>query len=111
MAHGDVLMQAIRAVFNTAIGAESADIKNTARSALLQMINTVLKRVGQQILVRGFVAVGSWCCVSSCCAVGCWVEPESCHMSKFRQPGAGAGRPLPPALATAGRALIGSGRE
>ncbi|KAL4853786.1 Brefeldin A-inhibited guanine nucleotide-exchange protein 3 [Chlorella vulgaris] len=53
MAHGDVLMQAIRAVFNTAIGAESADIKNTARSALLQMINTVLKRVGQQILSPG----------------------------------------------------------
>lgn len=51
MAHGDCLMQAVRAVFNLAIGAEAADIKNTARSALLQMVNTVLKRVGQQILV------------------------------------------------------------
>jgi hypothetical protein len=50
MAHGDCLMQAVRTVFNIAIGAESLDIQNTARSALLQMVNTVLKRVGQQIL-------------------------------------------------------------
>jgi len=59
LAHGDCLMQAVRTVFNIAIGAESADIKNTARSALLQMVNTVLKRVGQQILVGG-----------------CWGRPE-----------------------------------
>lgn len=37
MAHGDVLMQGVRTVFNIAIGAESADIQNTARSALLQV--------------------------------------------------------------------------
>lgn len=36
MAHGDCLMQAVRTVFNIAIGSESPDIQNTARSALLQ---------------------------------------------------------------------------
>lgn len=36
MAHGDCLMQAVRTVFNIAIGSESPNIQNTARSALLQ---------------------------------------------------------------------------
>ncbi len=36
MAHGDCLMQAVRTVFNIAIGSDSLDIQNTARSALLQ---------------------------------------------------------------------------
>jgi hypothetical protein len=71
LAHGDVLMQAVRAVFNTALGAESADIQNTARSALLQMVNTVLKRVGQQIVVRGD---------ASCCT------PQRLHSLHRRQP-------------------------
>ena len=44
-------MQAVRAAFNIAIGAESPSIQGTARSALLQMLNTVLKRVGQQVMV------------------------------------------------------------
>lgn len=60
LAHGDCLMQAVRAVFNLAIGAESADIKSTARSALLQMVNTVLKRVGQQILVGAALRRRVW---------------------------------------------------
>ncbi|DBA73285.1 hypothetical protein WJX77_003623 [Trebouxia sp. C0004] len=43
--HGDSLMQAVRTVFNVAIGSESVEIQRTARSALLQMLNTVVKRV------------------------------------------------------------------
>ena len=42
--------QAVRAVFNLAVGG-GPDIRGTARSALLQMVNTGLKRVGQQVLV------------------------------------------------------------
>ncbi|KAK9904753.1 hypothetical protein WJX75_001787 [Coccomyxa subellipsoidea] len=45
--HGDCLMQAVRSVFNIAIGADSADLQRTARSALLQMLNTIVKRVTQ----------------------------------------------------------------
>lgn len=44
--------QAVRTVFNLAIGSTSPDMQSTAHSALLQMLNTVLKRVGQQIGVR-----------------------------------------------------------
>ncbi len=36
-------------MFNVSIGSESPDIQTTARSALLQMLNTILKRVGQQV--------------------------------------------------------------
>ncbi|KAL0043362.1 hypothetical protein WJX79_002614 [Trebouxia sp. C0005] len=43
--HGDSLMQAVRTVFNVAIGSESVEIQRTARSALLQMLNTIVKRV------------------------------------------------------------------
>jgi hypothetical protein len=38
-------LQAVRTVFNIAIGADSADLQRTARSALLQMLNTIVKRV------------------------------------------------------------------
>lgn len=64
LAHGDCLMQAVRTVFNIAIGADSPDIQNTARSALLQMVNTVLKRVGQQAMVSAELnaAVDRVCC-------------------------------------------------
>jgi hypothetical protein len=64
LAHGDCLMQAVRTVFNIAIGADSPDIQNTARSALLQMVNTVLKRVGQQVMVSAELnaAVDRVCC-------------------------------------------------
>lgn len=45
IAHGDSLMSAVRAVFNLALGGERADIKRTACNALLQMLNTIAKRV------------------------------------------------------------------
>ena len=35
----------VRTVFNIAIGSDSQDIQRTARNALLQMLNTILKRV------------------------------------------------------------------
>ena len=50
--HGDSLMQAVRCVFNIALGSSSADIQRTSRSALLQMLNTVVKRVTSYSLVR-----------------------------------------------------------
>lgn len=45
VAHGDCLMSAVRAVFNLALGSESQTIKRTACNALLQMLNTVAKRI------------------------------------------------------------------
>ena len=48
--HGNCLMLAVRAVFNLAVGAASPDIRATARSALLQALNAVLRRVGQQVV-------------------------------------------------------------
>ena len=47
-----MLMQAVRTVFNIAIGADSADLQRTARSALLQMLNTVVKRITMATVVR-----------------------------------------------------------
>ena len=44
-------MQAVRSVFNIAIGADSADLQRTARSALLQMLNTVVKRIAMATVV------------------------------------------------------------
>lgn len=44
--------QAVRTVFNVAIGSDSPDVQRTARNALLQMLNTVIKRVMQAQLVR-----------------------------------------------------------
>jgi hypothetical protein len=44
--------QAVRTVFNVAIGSDSPDVQRTARNALLQMLNTVIKRVTQAQLVR-----------------------------------------------------------
>ena len=41
--------QAVRTVFNVAINSDSELIKRTAINALLQMLNTVLKRVTQGI--------------------------------------------------------------
>jgi hypothetical protein len=61
LVHGDSLMQAVRTVFNLAIGAGGPDIQSTAQSALLQMLNTVLKRVGQQVGVRGAGRGGRSC--------------------------------------------------
>lgn len=46
------LAQAVRTVFNIAIGADSADLQRTARSALLQMLNTVVKRIAMATVVR-----------------------------------------------------------
>ncbi|KAL4515001.1 hypothetical protein Ndes2526B_g03682 [Nannochloris sp. 'desiccata'] len=53
MCHGDTLMQAARTVFNIAVGGAAEDIKSTAKSALLQMLNTIVKRVSQQIMTPG----------------------------------------------------------
>lgn len=44
-------MQIVRTAFNVAIGAESEEIKRTAKNALLQMLNTIVKRVTQYPLV------------------------------------------------------------
>lgn len=52
LAHLMMRMQAVRAVFNIAIGADSADLQRTARSALLQMLNTVVKRITMATVVR-----------------------------------------------------------
>ena len=52
LAHLATCMQAVRAVFNIAIGADSADLQRTARSALLQMLNTVVKRITMATVVR-----------------------------------------------------------
>ncbi|GLI68912.1 hypothetical protein VaNZ11_013463 [Volvox africanus] len=45
VAHGDCLLAAVRMVFNLALGAEDDIIKRTASNALLQMLNTITKRV------------------------------------------------------------------
>ena len=45
IAHGDSLMAAVRTVFNLALGSEDENIKRTACNALLQMLNTIAKRV------------------------------------------------------------------
>ncbi|KAJ9527457.1 hypothetical protein QJQ45_025726 [Haematococcus lacustris] len=45
VAHGDSLMSAVRTVFNLALGSEDDNIRRTACNALLQMLNTVAKRV------------------------------------------------------------------
>ena len=47
--HGGCAAQ-VRTVFNVAIGSDTPDIQRTAKSALLQMMNTVVKRVTQQPL-------------------------------------------------------------
>ena len=47
--HGDCLMLAVRTAFNIAINGSTDDVKNAASSALLQMMNTILKRVAHQI--------------------------------------------------------------
>ncbi|RMZ54207.1 hypothetical protein APUTEX25_005363, partial [Auxenochlorella protothecoides] len=56
--HGDCLMQAVRAVFNLAIGSSDPGIQATAKSALLQMLNTVLKRVDHQVMTPMGVSPG-----------------------------------------------------
>ncbi|KAG1671977.1 hypothetical protein FOA52_013349 [Chlamydomonas sp. UWO 241] len=45
VAHGDCLMAAVRTVFNLALGADAEIIKRTAGGALLQILNTVVKRI------------------------------------------------------------------
>jgi hypothetical protein len=47
--------QAIRTVFNVAVGADAGDMQRTARNALLQILNTVLKHVTLYPLVRSLV--------------------------------------------------------
>ena len=49
---GNPCLQAVRTSFNIAIGAEGPDTQRTARSALLQMLNTTFKRVTLQPMVR-----------------------------------------------------------
>jgi hypothetical protein len=51
-------LQAIRTVFNVAVGADAGDMQRTARNALLQMLNTVLKHVTLYPLVS-CAALGS----------------------------------------------------
>ncbi|KAK9788000.1 hypothetical protein WJX73_004027 [Symbiochloris irregularis] len=59
VAHGDALMQAVRTAFNIAIGSEVLNTKRTAQGALLQMLNTTLKRVTLFPLSRGKSMLGS----------------------------------------------------
>lgn len=47
VAHGECLLAAVRAVFNLALGSDNAANKRTACNALLQMLNTITKRVTQ----------------------------------------------------------------
>lgn len=47
--HGDCLMLAVRTAFNIAINGSTDDVKNASASALLQMMNTILKRIAHQI--------------------------------------------------------------
>ena len=44
----------MRTVFNMAISSDSPDIQRTARNALLQMLNTIVKNVTQFPVVSGF---------------------------------------------------------
>ena len=46
-----VPLQVVRTAFNVAIGTESEEIKRTAKNALLQMLNTIVRRVTQVPLV------------------------------------------------------------
>ena len=46
--HGDCLMLAVRTAFNIAVNGSTKDVQNAAASALLQMMNTILKRVAHQ---------------------------------------------------------------
>ena len=46
------MVQTVRTAFHVALGAESEEIKRTARNALLQMLNTIVKRVTQYSLVQ-----------------------------------------------------------
>jgi brefeldin A-inhibited guanine nucleotide-exchange protein len=57
VAHGECLLAAVRAVFNLALSSEDAVNKRTACNALLQMLNTIAKRV-TQVQPRG---LGSEC--------------------------------------------------
>ena len=45
-------VQTIRTAFNIAIGSESAEIQRTAKNSLLQMLNTIVRRVTLMPLVR-----------------------------------------------------------
>ncbi len=47
-------------MFNIAIGADSADLQRTARSALLQMLNTIVKRVTQAAVVGPLRTWQAW---------------------------------------------------
>ncbi len=47
VAHGECLLAAVRTVFNLALGSDNAANKRTACNALLQMLNTIAKRVTQ----------------------------------------------------------------
>ncbi|GLC63685.1 hypothetical protein PLESTF_000063200, partial [Pleodorina starrii] len=59
VAHGDCLLAAVRMVFNLALGAEGDIIKRTASNALLQMLNTITKRVTAYQLFGGSSAATS----------------------------------------------------
>lgn len=58
-------------MFNIAIGSDSPDVQRTARNALLQMINTVIKRVMQAPLVR-----------APCCAGPCGSMHAATHCAR-----------------------------
>ena len=57
-------MRSVRTSFNIAIGADGPDTQRTARSALLQMLNTTFKRVTLLPMVGVYPCVVS----ASCCA-------------------------------------------
>ncbi|CAD7697716.1 unnamed protein product [Ostreobium quekettii] len=45
VAHGQCLLLVVRTVFNLAVGVEDANLKRTSCNALLQMLNTTVKRI------------------------------------------------------------------
>ncbi|CAD7699205.1 unnamed protein product [Ostreobium quekettii] len=45
LAHGKCLLLTVRTVFNLAVGVEDGNLKRTASNALLQMLNTTVKRI------------------------------------------------------------------
>ena len=72
-------------MFNIAIGADSGDLQRTARSALLQMLNTVVKRIAQQAtFVRPFSplhppAVRALLFACQLCTVYLGITADSAH--------------------------------
>lgn len=58
--HGDCLMLAVRTAFNIAINGKNTDVRNAGAGALLQMLNSILKRICF-VGFEGYSPVRSFC--------------------------------------------------